>query len=467
MDSVMTSSLGQMFNAQKEYFFTDATKSYEWRIEQIERLEKTLQENQKEIDAALCQDFKTSWFERSMEFYGTMGVIADTKEKLKGWMTPEAIPLSPKFTETGHKGLIYREPYGVCLVIAPFNAPIILTLEPLIAALAAGNTAIVKPADTTTHMSKLYKQLFARYFDPQAVAVVEGSREVITELLTYPFDFIFFTGSTKVGKVIMRAAAENLTPVLLELGGMCSCLVDATADLADAAEKLVWGAMAFGGQWCVSPGYVYVHEDVAGQFVEACKSAITKLYGEDPKQSPDLSRIISERDVDRIAGMLEGSAIVAGGTCDKAGRYVEPTIVYPAKWSDKIMAGESFGPVLPILTYSDLGDALEKMKRQPKALAAYVFTQDARTADRFLQTLSFGGGCVNQTMVHCLMAESLPFGGVGPSGMGRYYGKYGFDSLTNAKAVVHSPAHVKVEAILPPYDHAKAKQLNEWFAPPE
>ncbi len=463
----MDSNLGAVFKQQQNHFLSDVTKSYEWRIDQLNRVEQMLLDNQQAFNDALAHDFKTAWFEQSMEYYGTLSTIAETKKDLKEWMKPEVRKLSPRFEETGHRGVVYREPYGVSLIIAPFNAPIILTLEPLMAALAAGNTAMVKPADTAHAMSDLYERLFAKYFEPQAVALAPGGRDVVTELLTFPFDFIFFTGSTNVGKVVMRGAAENLTPVLLELGGQNPCVVDATANLADAAEKLVWGKMAFGGQWCVAPGYVYVHESVADAFVEACKAAITKLYGQDPKASKDFSRIISERDVDRIAGMLAGASVVAGGSYVKSERYVEPTIVYPAKWTDPIMQAEIFGPVLPIIAYSDLGQVLDLVKRRPKALAAYIFTQDAATTSQFLSSLSFGGGAVNQTMLHCLMTASLPFGGVGFSGMGRYYGKYGFDSLSNAKSVVHAPANARVDAFLPPYDQEKVQAMGQWLAPPD
>ncbi len=463
----MNPAMNGVFERQKDYFLTDKTKSYEWRIDQLSRVEQMLKDNQQEFNDALAHDFKTAWFEQSMEYYGTLGTVAETKENLKSWMEPERRKLSRRFEETGHRGMVYREPYGVSLIIAPFNAPVILTLEPLMAALAAGNTAIVKPADTAHAMCDLYERLFAKYFQPEAVALALGGKEVVTELLTYPFDFIFFTGSTSVGRVVMRGAAENLTPVLLELGGQNPCVVDETANLADAAEKLVWGKMAFGGQWCVAPGYVYVHKSVADAFVDVCKAAITKLYGQDPKTSKDFSRIISERDVDRIMSMLDGSSIVAGGSHVRSERYVEPTIVYPAKWDDPIMQAEIFGPVLPIMAYSDLGEVLDVVKRRPKALAAYLFTQNEATTERFLSSLSFGGGAVNQTMLHCLMTASLPFGGVGFSGMGRYYGKYGFDALSNAKSIVHSPANVTVDAFLPPYDEGKVQDMGQWLAAPD
>ncbi|MFM0758010.1 aldehyde dehydrogenase family protein [Paraburkholderia strydomiana] len=463
----MASHLKSVFDTQKEHFLTDVTKSYVWRIDQLDRLERLLVENQQAITEALGQDFKTAWFEQSMEFYGTLGAIAHAKQELKEWMAPQAANLPKRFSESGHRAQVYREPYGVCLVIAPFNAPIILTLEPLIAALSAGNTVIVKPAETTVALSTLYEELFAKYFQPENVALVRGGRDVVTDLLSFPFDFIFFTGSTQVGKVIMRAAAENLTPVLLELGGQNPVLVDETANLDDAAEKIVWGATAFGGQWCVSPGYVYVHESVAEPFVEACKAAVFKQYGEDPKSSPDFSRIVTERDVDRLSAMLDGAPIIVGGTVSRDERYVAPTIVFPARWTDPVMKTEIFGPILPIMTYSELDEVINVVKRQPKSLAAYVFSRDEAVVNRLLQTLSFGGGAVNQTMVQCLLSSSLPFGGVGPSGLGRYYGKYGFDSLSHLKSVVFSPADVSVDVLLPPYTEEKRRELGEWFAEPE
>lgn len=452
-----------LFDRQRDYFLSDVTKSYEWRTEQFDRLERLLSENQEAFNDALGRDFKTAWFERDMEYYSTLGSITATKERLKAWMAPEEMPLSKLLTESGHKGLVYREPYGVCLIIAPFNAPISLTLEPLITALSAGNTAIIRPSETTAHMAALFENLIGRYFEPEAVAVVRGDRGVIAELLTFPFDFLFFTGSPNVGKVVMRAAAENLTPVLLELGGQNPAVVDQSANLADAAEKLVWGAMAFAGQWCVSPGYVYVHETVADEFVTACRTAIHTLYGSDAKQSPDFSRIVSERDVDRLAAMLEGANVVAGGDYDRTARYVEPTLVYPAAWSDPIMETEIFGPILPILTYTDLDEVVKIVKRRPRSLAGYIFSRDQANIDTFLHSLSFGGGAVNQTMLQGFMALSMPFGGVGPSGLGRYFGKYGFDSLSHAKSVIVSPADVKIDAVLPPYTEEKASVLGAWF----
>ena len=455
-----------LFDRQKEHFLTDRTKSPAWRIDQLDRLERLLLENEKDFREALARDFKSAWFEQGMEYYASLGSVTDAKEQLAEWMTPENVPLSKRLHETGHKGVIFREPYGVCLIIAPFNGPIALAFDPLVAALAAGNTAILKPSQASSNISTLIETLVARYFEPEAVAVVNGGRETLAEMMSFPFDFMFFTGSTHVGKVVMHAAAEQLAPVLLELGGQCPVVVDTTANVADAAEKIVWGAMAFAGQWCVSPGYVYVHATVAAAFIEACKAAITKFYGPDPKTSPDYSRVISSKEIDRLAGMLSGATVVAGGSHDRDERYFEPTIVYPADWGTPIMETEIFGPILPILPYTELNEVIGVLKRQPRPLAAYIFSADQESVERFLHGFSFGGGAVNQAVVHCFM-NGMPFGGVGPSGMGRYHGKFGFDALSHAKSIVYSPVDVKIEAVLPPYSEEKAIALGAWFAAPQ
>jgi aldehyde dehydrogenase (NAD+) len=451
-----------LFSRQQAHFRSNATRSLEWRFDQIARLERMVTENEAALVDAMAKDFKTAWFECSMEYYAVLGALAETRAELARWMQPEAARLSQRMTDAGYKGIVYREPYGVSLIVAPFNAPLALALDPLIAALGAGNTAIVKPSETTRNVTDLFRDLIGRYFEPEAVAVVSGNRSIMTELLALPFDFIFFTGSTQVGKIVMRAAAENLTPIVLELGGQNPVVVDATADIEDAARKIIWGTMAFAGQWCVSPGYVYVHESVANAFVEACKVAIVAFYGADPKMSADFSRIATEKDVDRLAGMLAGSTVVAGGTYSREERYFEPTIVYPADWSAPIMSTEIFGPILPIMTYSNLETVMETIKQQPRSLTAYVFSSDQTTIETFIHGFSFGGGAVNQTMAHCFIT-GMPFGGVGASGLGRYFGKWGFDSLSHAKSILVTPAE-EISALLPPYTIEKAKALGEWFA---
>jgi len=338
----------------------------------------------------------------------------------------------------------------------------VLSLRPAVAALSAGNPCILKLSEALPANDELLLELIAKYFDPEAFSAVVGGREVVTKLLSFPFDFLFLTGSVGVGKVVMRAAAEHLTPVLLELGGQNPAIVDETANIPDAAKKTVWGAMAWGGQWCTSPGYAVVHESIAEQFVAECRKAVGALYGADPKSNPDYSRVVSLAAVKRLASLIDPKKVVYGGKSDAPARYLDPTILYPIPWSDKIMEDEIFGPLLPILTYSDLGKLLAKIKSLPKPLASYVFSRNQEAIDRVLQSLSFGGGAVNQTNVF-LFIESMPYGGVGTSGIGSYYGKYGFDSLTHAKSVLISPPDVAIDHLFPPYTKEKVQALNQWF----
>ncbi|MDZ5454576.1 aldehyde dehydrogenase family protein [Labrys sp. ZIDIC5] len=445
----MTNPFQSMLDAQREHFLSDATKSYEWRIDQLDRMERMLTDNKDALCAALHEDFGKPPFEQLFEITVPMGVIRYYRENLKALMAPEPVKISDGLEATGSRGVIYKEPYGVTLVIGPFNAPILLLLDPAIAALAAGNTVILKPANTTPRTAALLADLVPRYFASENVAIVTGGREQISALLELPFDFIFFTGSSAVGKVVMRAAAEHLTPVLLELGGQNPTIVDATANLDIAADRIAWGHNAISGQWCIAPGYVCVHESVADAFIAKLKASILKMYGDDPSRSPDFARMISTHDAERVASYILPEKVVHGGRFDVEARYVEPTILYPSEWSDPALQQEVFGPVLPVLVYSDLKATIDIIKRKPKPLAAYIFSKDQGTIDLVLASLSFGGGCINQTNLHCWI-DSLPFGGVGNSGIGKYYGKAGFDALSNTKAMLIGNPDVELD-VFPPY----------------
>lgn len=438
-----------LLERQREFFFTDATKSLAWRQEQLDRMERMLRENQDAFCQALYQDFHKPPFEQQFEITVPLGVIRYYREHLDELMAPQPVAIPAGLEATGNRGVIHKEPYGVTLVIGPFNAPVLLLLDPAIAALAAGNTVVLKPANTTPTVAALFQRLVPRYFPAEAVSVVTGGREEIGALLELPFDFIFFTGSSAVGKVVMRAAAEHLTPVILELGGQNPTVVDATANLDIAADRIAWGHNAISGQWCIAPGYVYVDRRVADDFLARLKRSLTTMYGEDPRQSPDFARMISEHDAERVAGYILPDKVVHGGRHDVAGRYVEPTVLYPSTWDDPAMRQEVFGPVLPVLPFDDLRDVVETIKRKPKSLAAYIFSKDQRAIDYFLSSVSFGGGCVNQTNLHCWI-DSLPFGGVGYSGMGKYYGKAGFDALSNTKALLIGNPDVPLD-VFPPY----------------
>lgn len=439
-----------IYDKQKEFFFTDNTKTIDWRLDQLQRMENLLNENQEAFCQALKTDFNKPPFEQLFEITVPLGNVKYYKENLVALMAPEEVTMPRGLEETGNKGVLYKEPYGVTLVIGPFNAPVLLLLDPAIAALAAGNPVILKPANTTPTVAALFAELIPKYFEPEAVTVVTGGREEITELLKIPFDFIFFTGSSSVGKVVMHAAAENLTPVILELGGQNPTIVDETANLDIAVDRIAWGHMAISGQWCIAPGYVYVHEKIADEFIEKLKKSVIKMYGEDPIQSPDFARMISEHDTERVVSYIIPEKVILGGRFDIKKRYVEPTILYPSSWEDPAMQQEIFGPVFPILVYNDLKEILEIIKRKPKSLAAYFFSKNQDNIDYFINTVSFGGGCINQTNLHCWI-DSLPFGGVGYSGMGKYYGKAGFDALSNTKAMLIGNPDLELD-VFPPYE---------------
>jgi len=456
-------SFQQIFDKQLAHFNTDLTKSYEWRIDQLDRMARMISENEKIFQEAMSKDFKTAFAEQVFETAAPLGTIAFTKSQLKSWMTPTEVLPIPKFlTETGHTARVYREPFGVTLVICPFNGPLLLSLRPAINAISAGNPVILKTSHAIPSTSNLFLDLIPKYFEPESFAAVGGNHEAITELLKLPFNFIFFTGSTKVGKVIMRAAAENLTPVLLELGGQNPAIVDETANIKDAAKKIAWGATAWAGQWCTSPGYAYVHESVAEEFAGEAKKALREMYGEDPRKSPDYSRIISSKDVKRLVSLLDPKKVIAGGEYDEEARYLAPTIVYPVTWSDNIMEDEVFGPILPIIPYKDLKEAVKEIKNRPKPLSGYIFSTNEKTIDYLLKSLSFGGGAVNQVNVY-LYIETMPFGGIGNSGIGSYYGKDGFEALSHPKSILISPANKEIEHLIPPYTIEKIQALNKWL----
>ena len=450
-----------IFNRQKAYFASNITKSYEWRVDQLDRLARMLSEHTNEFYEALTRDFKTALSEKVFEVAAMLGTIEVTKSFLKSWMQPTEAPVPKFLAESGHKAVVYREPYGVTLIMGPFNGPLVCLLRPAITAIAAGNTCILKVSDAP-NTGKLLVELAPQYFAPEALVAISGSPAETAELLRLPFDFIFFTGSARVAKIVLRAAAENITPVLLELGGQNPAIVDQTANLPDAARKLVWGATAWGGQWCTSPGYAYVHETVADEFVAECLKAVIELYGDNPKENPDYSRIISAREVRRLALMVDGEKVITGGGYDEEERYFEPTILYPVEWTDKVMQGEIFGPILPILRYSSLHEAIAQIRLHPRPLAGYIFSRNQSAIDEFVSGFSFGGGAVNQTNVQVYL-DSVPFGGVGESGIGSSNGKYGYDSMTHAKSILISPPDVSIDHVYPPFTMDKIQALNQWL----
>src|ERR1700738_1211936 len=395
-----------IFDAQKALFATGITRTYEWRVDQLDRMARMIRENEERFQKAMAKDFKTASQEHIFETAASAGESEVQKSQLKEWMKPVEAPIPAFLAKTGHKGMIYREPYGVALIIGPFNGPLLLLVRPALAALAAGNTCILTLSEALPATTEVLLDLVPKYFDPGAVTAVPGGKETNTELLKLPNDFIFFTGSTFVGKIVARSVADA--------------------------------------------------------FVAEAKKALIELFGNDPKSNSDYSRIINARTVDRLAGLIDPSKVIAGGKSDRDARYLDPTLLYPITWDDKIMEDEIFGPILPILTYKSFGEAMARMAKPGRPLAGFIFSRDQKAIDRFIGELSFGGGGVNLVNVH-LFVETMPFGGTGSAGIGHYYGKYGFDALTHAKSMLISPPDVAIEHLYSPFTDEKNRALHQWF----
>lgn len=385
--------------------------------------------------------------------------------KLQRWMKPQRI--SPTIATLGTTSRVLYQPKGRCLIISPWNYPLSLSLGPLVSAVAAGNTAILKPSEFTPHTNSVVKDIISAVFAVDEVTVVEGAAETATALLSLPFDHIFFTGSPAVGKIVMAAAARNLASVTLELGGKSPVVVDATADLRNAAEHIIWGKMVNAGQTCIAPDYVYVHRDVADRFVDLCRRTIAQRYGDSDaaiKSSPDFPRMIHRRHAERIARLIDeavqsGGQIVCGGASDAAARYVAPTLLRNVPPGAQIRSEEIFGPVLPILTFDSLDTVIAEINAAPKPLALYVWTKSERTVQALKTNTSSGSLCVNLCLQQ-FAQHNLPFGGVNTSGIGNAHGFFGFKAFSHERAVMSAGPLSALELLFPPYD-ARKRRLSE------
>lgn len=442
----------QMIENQRDFYFTGKTKDVQFRKQQLMNLKKTIKKYEAQVIEALALDLHKSEFEA----YATeIGIVYDSisyfVKNVSAWMEPEPVKTPLHFQPA--KSYIVREPYGVTCIIGPFNYPFQLIMEPLIGALVGGNTAIVKPSEAAVHTAIIVKTIIKETFPENYVRVVEGEKEEVTALIHAPFDYIFFTGSVAVGKVIAKAAAERLTPIALELGGKSPVIVDQTANLEVAAERIAWGKFNNTGQTCVAPDYVLVHETVAKKFAKILKKTIRAFYGEDPQQSPDYGRIINTRQFDRLQKLLdlERATVTLGGRTDREDLYMEPTVLENVDWQSPSMEDELFGPILPILTYEQFPKAIHEIRQLPKPLSAYLFSENEKAIDYFLQELPFGGGCVNDVITH-VGNSHLPFGGVGPSGVKAYHGKASFENFTHPKSIMHRSNKLANSLLYPPYN---------------
>ena len=450
--------INSLVNRQRKYFQTGATLPVSTRISALRRLYDAISKHEKEINEALRKDLGKSGFESYMCETGM--VLEELSYMLKH--TPRfarkkrvRTPLAQFHSRSCQK----PSPYGVTLIMSPWNYPFMLTLSPLADALAAGNTAVVKPSAYSPHTSDVILRILSQCFEPKYVAVVTGGRAENTCLLREHFDYIFFTGSQTVGKEVMRNAAEHLTPVTLELGGKSPCIVDQTANIKLAARRIVFGKYLNCGQTCVAPDYIYCHRSVKDKLVSEVKKQIQKQYGKQPLSNPDYGKIINEKHFDRILGLIDKKKVVHGGSSDRKALRIEPTVLDNVTFSDAVMQEEIFGPVMPILVFDSLDEVIRNVNAMPHPLALYLFTSDNAAAKKVTSRCGFGGGCINDTIIHLATTE-MGFGGFGESGMGAYHGKIGFDTFSHYKSIVDKKTWIDLPMRYQPYRKMHEKMVR-------
>lgn len=431
------------------FYSAGMTLPHSFRLKQLQKLKTMLLEYEEELYEALHADLGKSRFESwETEIGPVLQEISYAQRHLKSWMKPRRAKTS--ILHFPSSGKIIPEPYGTVLILSPWNYPVQLTLMPLAAAIAAGNCAVLSLPTASMHTSRVLEKLLADAFAEEHVRTYLGDIPTNTELLKEPFDYIFFTGSPRVGKIVMEAAAKNLTPVTLELGGKSPCIVDRTADIQLAARRIVWGKSLNSGQTCVAPDYILAEQSVKGRLCTALAEEYQKLYGNDPINNPDYPKIINGQHFERLVSLLEGQKIISGGRYDRESRKMELTVLDSPDVHATVMEEEIFGPILPVLSYETLDEVKQFVNSRPKPLALYLFTRSEETERRIMEGIPFGGGCINDTVVH-LVNHGLPFGGVGNSGMGRYHGKFGFDTFTHYKGVLKKGNWLDLPVRYPPY----------------
>lgn len=459
MNTISDKVLLTILTEHKKYFNLGETKSIDFRLKQLEKLKLSIKKNEDLILSALKEDLNKSEFEA---YASEIGYLYDSinyfKKNLKKWTKPKRVrtPLT-HFPATSY---LYKEPYGTALIIGPFNYPFQLVMEPLLGAIISGNCAVVKPSEFTPNTSNIIKKVLKETFDEQYIRVIEGGSQVTSSLINSSFDYIFFTGSVGVGKIVMEAAGKNLTPVTLELGGKSPCIVHEDANISSAAERITWGKFLNVGQTCVAPDYILVHRSIKEAFIEELKNNIVRFYGENPRNSTDYGRIVNTKHTERLINLIDNDKVIFGGQYNINDRYISPTLLDPVDWKDKIMDDEIFGPLLPIIEYENLSDVISKINSKSKPLALYLFTESSKVKNLVLDNVSYGGGCVNDTMLH-VASHFLPFGGVGHSGIGAYHGKSSFDTFSHTKSVIKKSSRFGISLIFPPYNKKKTDLIKK------
>ncbi len=451
-------SIPEQVKALRSSFDLGRTRPLSWRLDQLAAIERMCSEREAEIEAALREDLGKSHFEAySTEIQYTAHEAHIARKKLRRWARPDRVR-TPVVAQPG-SSKIHKEPLGVVLIIAPWNYPFQLAMAPLVGAIAAGNCALIKPSEVAPAVSAMLAKLVPEYLDPDAVAIVEGGVDETTALLGCRFDHIFYTGNGQVGRIVMRAAAEHLTPVTLELGGKSPTIVDRSVDLTVAARRIAWGKFTNAGQTCVAPDYVLVERAVYDAFVVELVATVKAFYGEDARHSPDFGRIINTRHLDRLVPLLASGTVAVGGQHDRDDRFLAPTVLTDVAVDSPVMTDEIFGPILPVLPVDDVESAIAFINARPKPLALYLFSNDASAQRKILERTSSGSAVVNHALIQ-MAVPGLPFGGVGNSGMGAYHGKHSFDCFTHRKAVLRKPTALDPTFMYPPYTPKTIKLLK-------
>ena len=445
-------AIQNLYQSQKVFFHSGKTREIGFRIDALKKLQETIFAHEKDICAAVFADLhKEETDAYATEISGIYDEIKNAVSNIRDWAAREKVP-TPGFLMPS-KSYIYKEPFGVTLIIAPWNYPFMLLMTPVVGAISAGCTAILKPSPYTPNVALTTEEMITEFFEPEYLATVQGSRKVNEVLLDQRFDFIFYTGSPQVGKVVMKAAAEHLTPVVLELGGKNPCIIDKDANLDITAARVAFGKCVNAGQTCLAPDYIFIHESVKEDFIRKLGETITKMYGHEPEQSPYFSRIVNHQAFDRLEKLLQNGRIRFGGKTNRESRYISPTIIDEIKPEYPVMQEEIFGPILPVLTFGEISEVEKYLNTHEKPLAFYYFGRKSKAKETIRRTTS-GGGCINDTLMH-FVNHNLPFGGVGNSGLGKYHGVHSFLAFSNQRAIVCSPSWYDIPLEYAPFKYFK------------
>ena len=453
-------NIEEIINSQRLYFKNGKTKDIDHRIQALKKLEDSINKHKNEILKGLELDLGKPAVEGySTEIGVSLNDIKVAIKNIKKWT-------KKKYKKTSiinfpSRSYTVSSPYGLTLIISPWNYPFNLTIQPLVGAIAGGNCAIIKPSEFSPNMSKVIRKIIEDCFKPEYIAVVEGDKEVNQKLLKQKFDYIFFTGSTKVGKIVMEAASKNLTPLTLELGGKSPCIVCSDADMDLAAKRITWGKLINSGQTCIAPDYLLVQRDKKDILIRKIIDTIREFYGESPLTSDDYGKIINKDHFERLIAYLDEGKILFGGDYNKDTLKISPTLIDHVSFKDNLMNEEIFGPILPIIEFNEIEEVYEIIDKNPTPLALYLFTKDKSIEERIIGNISFGGGCVNDTVMH-VSSHTIPFGGVGSSGMGSYHGKQSFDTFTHKKSILKKSNLIDIPLRYPPYE-GKLKWIEKIF----